>query len=375
MRVLSVSNFFDTHGGGLERVAGHLCREFSLSGHFSMWAASDADGLPSSPAELLGLKCVNPIERFVGLPMPIPGPRAVRLLSRMVRCSDLVVIHDALYITSILAMVFAKFFRRPVVLIQHISEIPFKSAVMRGIMRLANATVTRLMISVADRLVFISDAVRKDLLGVPPRRNSELIFNGVDQSIFNSTKRGERRETLHRWALPTNAPVIVFVGRFVEKKGLRIIRALAEHRPDFHFALLGKGPIAPQEWGLSNVHLLGHQPQEAIAELYRAGDVLLLPSVGEGYPLVVQEAMACGLPVVCGNDSALADPDAARWLTGVDVNLGDVEGSAANCAAAIDQLNLGDAEREAMAKYALDKYSWSRMANAVIGQIERHVQN
>ena len=40
MRILTVSHFFDSHGGGLERVAGHLVRQFSAMGHESIWAAS-----------------------------------------------------------------------------------------------------------------------------------------------------------------------------------------------------------------------------------------------------------------------------------------------------------------------------------------------
>ena len=72
------------------------------------------------------------------------------------------------------------------------------------------------------------------------------------------------------------------MGRFVEKKGLRILKLLAQQRPGVHFALLGQGPIDPCEWGLMNVHVLGQQPQRLIADLYRASDMLLLPSVGTG---------------------------------------------------------------------------------------------
>ena len=49
-----------------------------------------------------------------------------------------------------------------------------------------------------------------------------------------------------------------------------------------------------------------------LAELYRASDVFVLPSQGEGFPLVVQEALACGLPVVCGDESTGADAEPRR---------------------------------------------------------------
>lgn len=366
MRILSVSNFYDTHGGGLERVAGHLAREFTLLGHTSTWAASDADGLPATPAQLVALRCANPTERLTGLPMPLPGAGAIASLARAVREADVVVIHDALYATSILAMLLAKVRRKSVVLVQHISSIQFASAFLRGAMHLANALVTRPMIAAADSLVFISQTVRKDMLGPSPRRSSTLLFNGVEHAVFNSRPRCHPEETRARWSLPAQSPVAIFVGRFVEKKGLRIVRALAAVRPDMHFALVGKGPIDPAAWGLANVHVLGQQPQEAVADLYRSASLLLLPSVGEGYPLVIQEAMACGLPVVCGRPADQADPDAGKWLRGVAIELADPQGSAARCSAAIDSLALSPPERAQMAQYAADRYDWRKMAEGIL---------
>jgi glycosyltransferase involved in cell wall biosynthesis len=254
-------------------------------------------------------------------------------------------------------------------LVQHIGAIPFASSLMNAVMGLANLAVTRPMMAAADRLAFISATVRDDLLGTPPRHRSLLVFNGIDQSVFNARPRSPRDETRARWNLPVDAPLAVFVGRFVEKKGLRILRLLAEQRPEVHFALLGQGTIEPREWGLQNVHVLGQQPQELIADLYRAADMLLLPSVGEGYPLVVQEAMACGLPVICGDGSAKADPAASQWLAGVDIDLADPQGSAIRCAAAIDALATLPVDTVAMADYAAKNYDWRRMAAALLDDL------
>lgn len=366
MRILSVSNFYDTHGGGLERVAGHLAREFAQLGHQSAWAASDADGLPASPAQLVALRCANPTERLTGLPMPLPGTRSIASLARAIREADVVVIHDALYATSILAMLLAKARSKSVILVQHIASIEFANRLLRGLMQLANALVTRPMIAAADELVFISQTVRADLLGAQPRRPSALLFNGVDQAVFNAHDRRPGEETRARWGLPVGAPLAMFVGRFVEKKGLRVLRALAARRPDMHFALVGQGPVDPGQWQLGNVHVLGQQPQEVVADLYRCASLLVLPSVGEGYPLVIQEAMACGLPVVCGKPADQADPDAASWLRGVAIDLADPHGSADRCSAAIDDLASSEPDRAGMARYAAERYDWRKMAEGIL---------
>ena len=362
MRILTVSHFFGSHGGGVERVAGHLVRQFTAMGHDSIWAASGETPPDSDIAHPVPLACINPTERLTGLPMPIPGPRGLAALWREVGRADALVIHDALYVTSIAAMVMAKLRRKRVVLIQHIAAIPFASRLLRGVMRLANLLVTRPMLWAAAEVVFISATVREDLLGSPPRRSCHLVFNGVDGAVFHPDGA--------RGPLP-DAPSpggrrVLFVGRFVEKKGLGVLRALAAARGDLTFVLAGAGPIDPASWGLGNVHVLGMQTAEALAGLYRAADLLLLPSLGEGYPLVIQEAMACGLPVVCGEPANRADPGAAAWLRGVPIDLADPEGSALACAAAIDALAPDKAGREAMAAYAARLYNWRAMAEAVL---------
>ena len=64
---------------------------------------------------------------------------------------------------------------------------------------------------------------------------------------------------------------VLFVGRFVEKKGLAVLRALAQARGDLTFLLAGSGPIRPECWGLANVHVLGVQAPEALARLRAMG--------------------------------------------------------------------------------------------------------
>ncbi|HAU4369556.1 TPA: glycosyltransferase family 4 protein [Citrobacter amalonaticus] len=367
MNILTISHFYEAHGGGIERVAGHLCRQFAHLGATPYWAASASDALLTGNLNIIALRCVDPLEKLTGLPMPLPGPTAICALSDAVRRSDAVVIHDALYATSILGMMMAKLHAKPVILIQHIAAIPFRSPVLRLLMRLANLVVTRPMLWAADARVFISDTVRHDLLGTPARYPYKLLFNGVDSTIFYPPVTSVSSQTpLARYNLPPCARRILFVGRYVEKKGLSILRALAITRPECQFLLAGNGPLRPAEWGLSNVYDLGVQAPRALAELYRCADVLLLPAVGEGYPLVIQEAMACGLPIICGSPAHRADPVAASWIHGVNIDLNEPQRSAQLCSVAIDNCALSLHEREAMIFYAREHYSWRKMAQEIM---------
>lgn len=376
MRILTVTHFYEGHGGGIERVAGQLCRHFDSAGAVAVWAASRGDNPPEG-IEAVPLACINPTERLTGLPMPIPGLRGYLALKRAVKQSDAVIIHDALYFTSILAMLIARRFRKPTILVQHIAGIPFSSRILRSLMKLANRLVTGPMLQAADRRVFISDTVRRDLLGDPPRQECELLFNGVDSSVFHPANHPPPA-VLERTGETDGRRRVLFVGRYVEKKGLSVLRRLAQMRADLDFVMAGSGPIRPAEWGIANVRDVGPQTSRQLANLYREADLLVLPSVGEGYPLVIQEAMACGLPVLCGTPTDRADPAASKWLRGVDIDLSLPEESAQRCAEAIDALHPSSVERAEMARYALEQYSWARMARRLLqiagADVQRRVQ-
>lgn len=358
MRLLTVSHFFASHGGGIELVAGHLNRELAAQGHETQWAAAQEGPLPDLGAtQPVGLACVDWLERASGLPMPIPLPQAIRRLWRAVAASDAVIVHDALYASSILALIAGRWHGKPVLLIQHIADIPFSHPLLRAAMALADRLVTRPMLRHADQAVFISATVRDRFAGLRFRHAPRLLFNGVDTALFHPSGQ----------AGGAGGPVL-FVGRFVAKKGLHAIAALARLRPDLPFLLVGRGPIDPASWGLPNVAVLPQQTPAALADLYRSARLLLLPSVGEGFPLVVQEAMASGLRVLCGTDTAAADPEALPWLAHVAIDPADPEGTARRLAAAIDALPP-EAPPPAMAEHAARRYSWPAMAAGIAAAI------
>jgi glycosyltransferase involved in cell wall biosynthesis len=367
MRILTVTHYFSTHGGGIEIVAGHLCTQWRGAKHRVLWAASDADPPPDlAGVETVRLRCFNFVEKTTGLPMPILSFSAIRILWRMVRESDVVVIHDALYISSIVTMLAAHHARKPTILVQHIAEIAFANILLRQAMTLANTTITKPMLRAAARVVFISATTRDFYSDVVTKAPAALVFNGVDSNIFHNSGLASCPSIRSMFGIPESAKLCMFAGRFVEKKGLQVLRELARLRPDLHLVLAGRGPINPALWGLSNVTVCGDLPQSSLAMLYRATDVFVLPSIGEGYPLVIQEAMACGLPIICGAEAAKADPGASRWLVGVPVTLNEPKNSAQLVSAAIDGLNMSVEDRAAMAAYAARTYCWKKTAEEVL---------
>ena len=159
----------------------------------------------------------------------------------------------------------------------------------------------------------------------------------------------------------------LFVGRFVEKKGLHLLRACAD-LPGVEWSLAGKGPLSPEGWPepLKNrVLLLGELSPTQVADAMREADLLVLPSRGEGFPLVIQEALACGTPVLVSTDVAQAFPDRdPDCVIPVDIDGSDAAERLreALSALAVDPQRVRQHRQTAVALAA--RWSWERCCAA-----------
>lgn len=380
MKILLATAYFESHRGGIEIVAGRLARELQRAGAAVTWLATDATPPPRDGdgcGVARSIPAWNITERRVGVPLPVPGLAGVAAIWRAVKTHDIVLLHDSLYLTNVVAMLAARWHRKPVVLVQHIAAVPYANPVLRGLMRLANAVVSRSMLAAADQVVFISDTVSHHFSDVTFKAPPRLIFNGVDTDVFQLPLAGfDKHATRASLGLPIDQAVVLFVGRFVEKKGLHIIERLARRRPDLTFALAGWGAIDPRSWGLPNVYPIADLHGASLVPLYQSSDVFVLPSVGEGLPLVLQEALACGRPVICGAETANADPAAHALIEGIAIDGTDQDSTATAFAHGIDRVLSGDTESHgatAIARhdYVLNNYTWSEAGKAYLAIMAR----
>jgi len=348
-------------------VAWEIASRLAASGAASItWHSSDTEPPPS---DVPGLRCApagawNAVERLAGVPFPLWSPAALVRLARAAREADVVHLHDCLYLPNLVAWAAARLARRPVVVTQHIGMVPYRNPMLRALLGAANRIFGRLVLGSAAQAIFVSEAVRDYFAGFvrfgrPPLR----VPNGVDARVFAAAD-GARRDAVRQALGVAGAPLLLFVGRFVEKKGLRLLHSLAQRLPHLRWVFAGWGPLDPERWALPNVSVQRGLSRERLVPFYQAADLLVLPSVGEGFPLVVQEAMACGTPALVAAETAAGAPEAAEVL--LREALQPADSAVERWAARIDGLVASPEAlrplRPRVAELARARWSWDECA-------------
>ncbi len=97
--------------------------------------------------------------------------------------------------------------------------------------------------------------------------------------------------------------IVLMVGRIIDLKGIDIILKSARNLPNYNFYIVGgeakdKHLKMMSDLQLSNVHFEGFKSRAELKKYYHASDVFILPTRDDIWGLVINEAMACGLPII-----------------------------------------------------------------------------
>ncbi|MBI1273790.1 MAG: glycosyltransferase [Alphaproteobacteria bacterium] len=370
--ILTVTHYYPGHGGGIERVAAKLQEMLAAPDTHFTWAASDCDAPPAIPGvKPMPMRTNNFIERTSGLPVPLWSLDSLKELWRAVEVHDAVWLHDTLYIGNIVAYFAARHFKKPILITQHTGPCPFRSVTLRALLPMLLYLVSTPMLRFADHVVFISDFVAEFFRARASLPHARMVPNGVDSTIFRPVDDAERERLRIAHNLDPDQPVALYVGRFVARKGLPVLHELARKMTHINWVFAGAGAgrgstLDPARWQHRNVLTWHNIGQGALARLYQLADFLVLPSVGEGFPLVVQEAMACGLPVVCSEDAASGSYAARGYFTTLPVDISHVAATAKLWETAITgNLSGGPAtaqRRAELASFAANMWHWDHVA-------------
>lgn len=156
----------------------------------------------------------------------------------------------------------------------------------------------------ASRLIANSEGLKQRALAFEKRYAIDIIENGVDNQFFAPSEKKKKK----------NAIVILFVSRLIEGKGLQYIipklpriqeSVMQNTGREIQLVIVGDGPyraaleqLADETKVRNLVRFEGRKNKDQVLRYYQAADLFLLPSLSEGMPNVVLEAMASGLPIV-----------------------------------------------------------------------------
>lgn len=226
----------------------------------------------------------------------------------------------------------------------------------------------RIMAHFVDKVVAVSEDTARKLRQYEriPLKKITIIPNGIDLNLYRrAINKEEKRRSL---GINSTGPVIGTIARLSEEKGitylLQAMKSIISIYPKATLLIVGDGPLMDdlvrQSLSLAirkNVLFLG--TRRDIPEILRALDIFVLPSLSEGLPMVILEAMAADCPIVASNTGGI--PNALRSYK---KSLLSIPGNPQNLAEAVNATlqNLKAAEGEGDTFYkVMDEFSVSRM--------------
>jgi D-inositol-3-phosphate glycosyltransferase len=224
----------------------------------------------------------------------------------------------------------------------------------------------------ADRLIVNTEYEAQQLVSLhhaDPDR-IDVAHPGVDLSTFSP---GDRRQARRALGLAADDKVIAFVGRIQPLKAPDVLLRAAAKLPDVRVLVAG-GPSGSgltnpdglvrlaDELGITHrVTFLPPQTRDELVGLYRAADIVAVPSYAESFGLVAVEAQACGTPVVAAAVGGLSV--AVRdGVSGVLVQGHDIDDWAAALGGVFDR---GPQTMRAAAVEHAANFSWSHTVDAL----------
>ncbi|HMO77060.1 MAG TPA: glycosyltransferase [Sphingopyxis sp.] len=163
----------------------------------------------------------------------------------------------------------------------------------------------------AAGLLAVSEAMRRDMaaIGIDAGKVS-VHYTGIDTARFFPGERAAARAALGM----DDAPAILTVGALIPRKGQALVIEALPGLPGVHYGLTGTGEEEAHYRALAErlgvgarVHFMGAVANARLPDIYRAADVVVMPSVSEGLANAWVEALACGTPIVISDAGGAAE--------------------------------------------------------------------
>ena len=130
------------------------------------------------------------------------------------------------------------------------------------------------------------------------------------ENYFNESTVN-KENICEKYNLPLNKKKILIAGNIFYKNikiSLEVLKKLNEQRKDIIFIQIGSNnEVSGEKINDKNLYKIPFIRRDELPLIYKISDLLFYPSVYEGFGLPLLEAMSCGLPVVCSNNSSMPE--------------------------------------------------------------------
>jgi glycosyltransferase involved in cell wall biosynthesis len=276
---------------------------------------------------------------------------------------DVVHAHSHLFFSTNLSAVSRKLGSTPLVITNHGLN---SQTAPEWFQKFYTATGARLTFAAADKILCYTETEKKELVDLRIKSEKiDVIHNGIDTDLF----------------VPAKEPCfdkknLLWVGRYAKGKGIDyLIEAfsiLKKKHLDVTLTLVGKGPekdhIAKtiRDKNLENsVVMKDFVPNSEIVDMYQNSSIFVLPSLEEGVPRTILEAMSCGIPVVCSRLPQLVDIIDGGGLL---VPLRDAQTLADTISKVLSSSSLAEEFRKNGRQNVVENYSWKDTVKKTISR-------
>lgn len=215
-------------------------------------------------------------------------------------------------------------------------------------------------------------AIAEESIYASPHAVDNEYFAERARAFQDSVARAEARAELE---IPNDAFVVLFVGKIEPKKRVAdLVRVLPGLQPPAILVVVGSGPLESEcrdvasQLGV-NIRWCGFLNQSELGRAYAIADCLVLPSDwGETWGLVVNEAMATGLPCVVSDRAGCAPDLVVGGRTGETFPCGNVD----ELASALERVRSGD-DRSCACKAHVRRFSFAAATEGLVAACRRVV--
>jgi len=317
MKILQIAPYFLPYIGGQEIYIKNLCKYLIKRGHQIDLIVSN---FPKSKKNE-NYAGIN-IYRYKLIIRPLRNPICPNLIfpNHKIKRYDIIHTHNEHSYTAIISALYSTFYKKPLIITCH-GQLFFQNPLINLIENIYSKIIGKIIFCKANTIIALSSSDKKyiESLGIKSEK-IHIIPNGIDPIELNGNQLSIQDIELFklRYNL-SNKIIILFVGQIIQRKGIfylinSIPLVIKKIKKKILFVFIGKGDYYDESQMLVKKLAIekytlftGEISKKDLIAFYLSSKLFILPSLSEGLPTTILEAMYFNLPVISTNIPGVKD--------------------------------------------------------------------